>query len=935
MSGEGKQNESWHMDFASKVQENTDGRGAGGKTGDDPLGKTLRSRDLRSQMAAARESAGLGPGTAGSSRRQPRRAPPRGPPPSSSPLNAVVRRQAQRETDAGSKTPDGSRRKSREGVRPPPRNPYRPPPGKPPAGSPSSISSSRQRRMPPGSRGRPAPAPRGINPHSIDNRSGGSTARLIAFATRHQAQIQKQQAGFVRRPPSGPVPLSVERRGGGVRLPPQPGAGWKPPPPVGAPPPPTVGGRGSSSPSRRPPRPSEGDGSKRKPPPPSGPPPASAIEAGRRARSRQSGDGFNLGGTSDGEDEIAAAMAASKIDEPGPSDGRTKAGEGSEPGGKVSEPVKKVAEKKPKKMKKRPKLSIMVDDSNKDPSQPSPAAVATAGQKTVDEGKVGEAVGKKKKKRPNLRVTVEDSNHEASSPSNADGDAGGGGNPFSGVGALQISVDDNPNSFNETYHMSNSGAFNAEGFIIRETGIARAPNDGKGSARGGFDEDGSGYGKNIKKEMLKLCVLGRGASGIVYKSLHIPTMKIVAVKNIPVYETEKRHQMIHELKALNQNLVPISGDGSMTARGGLKLGPCPQIVSFHDAFMNPEEGNISIILEYMDGGSLQDIVDTGGCSQESVLANVSYRVLVALQFLHDKNQIHRDIKPSNLLINHNGEVKVSDFGIVKEVENTVAQANTFVGTLTYMSPERISGEPYSFPSDIWSFGLSVLAIALGKYPLNTEGGYWGLLHNLRDEPSPKLPDDEFSPEFCEFIDLCLYKDPKERWTCAQLLAHPFLEGCGEAMDQQQREIHERFIEAMEGFEEDEDEDMQFEGSDTARTELGEICELSMNCLYDLWSAARQGQDEGKRAEARDSAKRGRLVPSQFPRISRSKLGGLANQLGLPVGSVVRCFERKWRELTGAGYDTARRAAGHANRHARGEPDVLRMIVAEGSTDKKK
>ena len=48
-----------------------------------------------------------------------------------------------------------------------------------------------------------------------------------------------------------------------------------------------------------------------------------------------------------------------------------------------------------------------------------------------------------------------------------------------------------------------------------------------------------------------------------------------------------------------QNLVPISGDGSTTARGGIKLGPCPQIVSFHDAFINPDEGNISIVLEYI------------------------------------------------------------------------------------------------------------------------------------------------------------------------------------------------------------------------------------------------------------------------------------------------------------------------------------------------
>ena len=140
---------------------------------------------------------------------------------------------------------------------------------------------------------------------------------------------------------------------------------------------------------------------------------------------------------------------------------------------------------------------------------------------------------------------VTDSNHEAEDTASGANDTSG--NPFSGVGNLQINVDDGNQNFNETYHLSNSGAFNAEGFVIRETGIAKAPKDGQDSSRSSWGDagyDDSGYGKNIRAEMLKLCVLGRGAGGIVYKSLHMPTMRIVAVKNIPVYESDKRHQMV-------------------------------------------------------------------------------------------------------------------------------------------------------------------------------------------------------------------------------------------------------------------------------------------------------------------------------------------------------------------------------------------------------
>jgi serine/threonine protein kinase len=152
--------------------------------------------------------------------------------------------------------------------------------------------------------------------------------------------------------------------------------------------------------------------------------------------------------------------------------------------------------------------------------------------------------------------------------------------------------------------------------------------------------------------------------------------------------------------------------------------------------------------------------------------------LAGLDFLHACHQIHRDVKPANLLINLNGDVKVSDLGILRQIdidkdireeskstpskEDMIGQtesneqkgegnekqinpgmhrAKTFVGTTTYMSPERIDGQDYSYPCDVWSFGLSLLTLALGRLPQDTKGGFWGILQSIRDSPPPTLPAD--------------------------------------------------------------------------------------------------------------------------------------------------------------------------------------------------
>ena len=175
--------------------------------------------------------------------------------------------------------------------------------------------------------------------------------------------------------------------------------------------------------------------------------------------------------------------------------------------------------------------------------------------------------------------------------------------------------------------------------------------------------------------------------------------------------------------------------------------------------------------------------------------------------------------------------------------HTRTTSPSLINIVLLQSPERISGEEYGYASDIWSFGLSIMVCALGKFPFTTSGGYWGLLHVLRDEPPPELPkDSSFSECFSDFLGHCLEKDPSMRWTASQLLSHPFVEGCT--------------VTSGSGCVEE-------DGSETARSELGSIVDAVMS------AAGEDGVDLDER-----------------------KIAGLAEQLGVSKFAVERSFLRR-------------------------------------------
>ncbi|GAA0166863.1 non-receptor serine/threonine protein kinase [Lithospermum erythrorhizon] len=254
-------------------------------------------------------------------------------------------------------------------------------------------------------------------------------------------------------------------------------------------------------------------------------------------------------------------------------------------------------------------------------------------------------------------------------------------------------------------------------------------------------------------------VIGQGNGGIVRLVQHKWTEQFFALKVIQlnIQESIRKH-IAQELK------INLSSQS-------------PYVVTCYQCFY--DNGAISIILEYMDGGSLADFLKKVTRIPEPYLAAICKQVLKGMWYLHhEKHFIHRDLKPSNLLINHRGEVKITDFGVSAILSSTSSLANSLVGTYNYMSPERIKGDSYGYRSDIWSLGLVMLECGVGEFPYSPPGRIWDNVFELMDtiveQPAPSAPSDIFSPEFCSFIKACVQKDPKDRLSANELMRHPFI-----------------------------------------------------------------------------------------------------------------------------------------------------------------
>ncbi|KAJ7069396.1 kinase-like domain-containing protein [Mycena amicta] len=322
------------------------------------------------------------------------------------------------------------------------------------------------------------------------------------------------------------------------------------------------------------------------------------------------------------------------------------------------------------------------------------------------------------------------------------------------------------------------------------------------------------------KDFTILQELGRGNSGItsVKKVRHVATGKIMAKKVVLVGRVlgNQRRMIVRELQTIARC-------------------DSPSIVSSYHVYL--AEPNICIWMEFMDKGSFDAIYKRIGPIDPKVVGKVAVAVLEGQRYLYDEHRIiHRDIRPSNILCNSQGDIKLCDFGLSADLINSMA--NTFIGTpiymsvrrlyflcwyLTYEQPERIQGATHTLKSDIWSLGMTLIELILGQFPSfdsdnnsdsereaertsaadhraslaiptstspeakqrlrrHSEGvssttiSIIQLMHQIVNEPAPRLPSGQFGSDAEDFVDMCLEKDVERRMGLAALFEMPWIKG---------------------------------------------------------------------------------------------------------------------------------------------------------------
>lgn len=258
---------------------------------------------------------------------------------------------------------------------------------------------------------------------------------------------------------------------------------------------------------------------------------------------------------------------------------------------------------------------------------------------------------------------------------------------------------------------------------------------------------------SVDAQFRRFEMIGRGSYGAVYRGMHIPTNRVVALKVIdldtPDFDVS---EIWHEVALLSQ----------------IRNAQPKNIVRYWGCWLNGP--TLCIAMDYYEGGSVRTLMKTGPIA-ERFAAVITREVLVALNYIHSLGIIHRDLKAANLLVTRTGQVMLCDFGVAASFVQGSARGkrSTFIGTPYWMAPEVIlEGKTYDCKADIWSLGITVYEMVTGNPPYSQHDQQQAISLIPKNQP-PRLPDQAgYSSLLQEFVAVCLDVEPRDRLPADEL-----------------------------------------------------------------------------------------------------------------------------------------------------------------------